>query len=162
MYIDNTGTIVLRFNPSHWLSHNRPLHMWYCSFGAALLSVVMLILLVSLRVSRLAHMLETFQIRCLRKIQGLFWANSITNRKMLLQTDITPLVACVPNVHWCTPKTKRALRWTRGKEAWLLEGKKHGNGDESMPPVTGQHHQAGCGPTAVHIVLLLTPCEWHD
>ena len=41
--------------------------------------------------AKLAHKHETFQNRCLRKILGVFWPNTITNEELLCKTDATSL-----------------------------------------------------------------------
>ena len=86
--------------------------------------------------AKLAHKLETFQNRCLRKILGVFWPNTITNEELHRETDATSLATQIKKRRWrwlghvcrmspgAMPKT--ALRWTadgkrrrgRPKETW--------------------------------------------
>ena len=86
--------------------------------------------------AKLAHKLETFKNRCLRKILGVFWPNTITNDELLRNTDATSLATQIKKRRWrwlghvcrmspgALPKT--ALRWTadgktrrgRPKETW--------------------------------------------
>ncbi|KAI0215988.1 hypothetical protein LSAT2_031965, partial [Lamellibrachia satsuma] len=86
--------------------------------------------------AKLAHNLETFQNKCLRKILGVFWPNTITNEELHRKTDATALATQIKKRRWrwlghvcrmspgALPKT--ALRWTadgkgrrgRPKETW--------------------------------------------
>ena len=74
--------------------------------------------------AKLAHKLETFQNKCLRKILGVFWPNTITNEELHRKTDATSLATQIKRRRWRWPKT--ALRWTadgkrrrgRPKETW--------------------------------------------
>ena len=75
--------------------------------------------------AKLAHKLETFQNRCLRKILGVFWPNTFTNEELPRKTDATSLAkqikkrrwrwawTRVPNVTWRTAQDSRTLdrRW---------------------------------------------------
>ena len=45
--------------------------------------------------AKLAHKLETFQNKCLRKILGVFWPNTITNEELHRKTDATSLATQV-------------------------------------------------------------------
>ena len=72
--------------------------------------------------SKLAYKLETFQTRCLRKILGVVWPNTITNEELHHKTDATSLATQIKKRRWrwlgqvcrtlpgALPKT--ALRWT--------------------------------------------------
>ena len=72
--------------------------------------------------AKLAHKLETFQNRCLRKILGVFWPNTITNEELHRKTNATSLATQIKKRRWrwlghvcrmlpvALPKT--ALRWT--------------------------------------------------
>ncbi|KAI0228948.1 putative uncharacterized transposon-derived protein F52C9.6 [Lamellibrachia satsuma] len=86
--------------------------------------------------AKLAHKLETFQNKCLRKILEVFWPNTITNEELHRKTDATSLATQIKKRRWrwlghvyrmspgALPKT--ALRWTadgkrrhgRPKETW--------------------------------------------
>ena len=50
--------------------------------------------------AKLAHKLETFQNRCLRKILGVFWLNTITNEELLCKTDATSLATQIKRRRW--------------------------------------------------------------
>ena len=87
-------------------------------------------------IAKLAHKLETFQNKCLQKILGVFWPNTITNEELHRKTDATSLATQIKKRRWrwlghvcrmspgALPKT--ALRWTadgkrrrgRPKETW--------------------------------------------
>ena len=48
--------------------------------------------------AKLAHKLETFQSRCLRRILGVFW--NITNEELLCKTDATSLATLIKRRRW--------------------------------------------------------------
>ena len=113
------------------------------------------------RTAKLAHKLETFQNRCLRKILGVFWPNTITNEELHRKTDATSLATQIKKRRWrwlghvcrmspgALPKTLDS-RWE--KETWSPKRnmeKNSGEGDERMRPDMEHHHQMGCRPTAV-------------
>ena len=81
--------------------------------------------------AKLANKLETFENRCLRKILGVFWPNTITNEELHSKTDATSLATQIERLgHLCRMSPgallKTALRWTadgkrrrgRPKETW--------------------------------------------
>ena len=49
---------------------------------------------------KLTHKLETFQNRCLWKILGVFWPNTITNEELLWKTDTTSLATQIKRRRW--------------------------------------------------------------
>ena len=74
--------------------------------------------------AKLARKLETFQNKCLRKILGVFWPNTITNEELHRKTKAWTRV---PNVTWRTAQDSLTLdsRWK--KETW---SPKRNMGDE--------------------------------
>ncbi|KAI0211165.1 hypothetical protein LSAT2_004014 [Lamellibrachia satsuma] len=50
--------------------------------------------------AKLAHKLETFQNKCLRKILGVFWPNTITNEELHRKTDATSLATQIKKRRW--------------------------------------------------------------
>ena len=88
--------------------------------------------------AKLANKLKTFENRCLRKILGVFWPNTITNEDLHRKTDATSLATHIKRRgedgdgfgQFCRMSPgallKTALRWTadgkrrrgRPKETW--------------------------------------------